>query len=60
MSLTTIIRTAIQNNTVRNFQIEAIAHDAGCSRHVAKQLYFSFLYHVSEDYLQDLLKGGEQ
>lgn len=59
MSLIKIIRSAIINNTVRNFQYEEIMKETGCTRHVAKTLLFSFLYYATEDYLQDLLKSSK-
>lgn len=59
MSLIKTIREAIVNNTVRTYQFDAIARDAKCSRQVAKQLYFAFLYYATEDYLQDLLKNNQ-
>lgn len=58
MSLIKIIREAIVNNTVRTYQFDEIARNAGCTRSVAKQLYFSFLYYATEEYLQDLLKNS--
>lgn len=58
MSLIKIIREAIVNNTVRTYQFDEIAKNANCSRAAAKQLYFSFLYYATEDYLQDLLKNS--
>ena len=54
MSLIKIIRNAIINNTVRTYQFDEIAANAKCSRDVAKQLYYSFLYQATEDYLNDL------
>ncbi len=58
MSLIKIVREAIVNNTVRTYQFDEIARNTGCTRAVAKQLYFSFLYYATEDYLQDLLKNS--
>ena len=60
MSLTNIIRNAIINNPARNFQFSEIASNVGCHRLVAKQLYFSFLYYATEDYLQDMLKNSKE
>ncbi|QHJ81884.1 MAG: hypothetical protein [Bacteriophage sp.] len=59
MSLIQTIRTAIVNNTVRNFQYEEIMRETGCTRHVAKTMMFSFLYYATEDYLQDLLTNSK-
>lgn len=57
MSLTEIIRTAILDNTCRNFQFLQIQKCAGCTRHVSKQLYFAFVYRATEEKLQSILKG---
>ena len=51
---------AIINNSARNFQFSEIANNVGCHRSVAKQLYFSFLYYATEDYLQDMLKNSKE
>lgn len=60
MSLIKIIRSAIINNTVRTYQFNEIADMACCSRSTAKQLYFSFLYQATEDYLTDLRDNAEK
>lgn len=59
VSITSVVREAILNNTVRTYSFDEIAEKLGVTRYVAKKLYFSFLWFPSEDTLQKIKETGK-
>lgn len=59
VSITSVVREAILNNTVRTYSFDEIAEKLGVTRYVAKKLYFSFLWFPSEETLQKIKETGK-
>lgn len=59
VSITSVVREAILNNTVRTYSFDEIANKLSVPRYVAKKLYFSFLWFPSEEVLQKIVETGE-
>lgn len=59
VSITSVVREAILNNTVRTYSFDEIAENLGVTRYVAKKLYFSFLWFPSEETLQKIKETGK-
>lgn len=59
VSITSVVREAILNNTVRTYSFDEIAEKLGVTRYVAKKLYFSFLWFPSEETLQQIKETGK-
>lgn len=59
VSITSVVREAILNNTVRTYSFDEIAEKLGVTRYVAKKLYFSFLWFPSEETLQKIRETGK-
>lgn len=59
-TITTAIRNAIINYANRDEQIEEISFSVGCDAKKAKELFFAFIYHASEEFLVYLLQRGEE
>jgi len=59
VSITSVVREAILNHTVRNYQLEDIANKLNITKYLAKKLYFSFLWHPKEEVLQEIIETGE-
>lgn len=59
VSITSVVREAILNNTVRTYSFDEIANKLNVTRYVAKKLYFSFLWFPSEEVLQKIVETGE-
>lgn len=57
--ITSVVREAILNNTVRTYSFDEIAEKLGVTRYVAKKLYFSFLWFPSEETLQKIRETGK-
>lgn len=51
VSITSVVREAILNNTVRTYIFDEIANKLGITRYIAKKLYFSFIYFAEEETL---------
>lgn len=59
VSITSVVREAILNNTVRTYSFDEIAEKLGVTRYVAKKLYFSFLWFPSEETLRKIKETGK-
>lgn len=59
VSITSVVREAILNNTVRTYSFDEIAKKLGVTRYIAKKLYFSFLWFPSEETLQQIRETGK-
>ena len=59
VSITSVVREAILNNTVRTYSFDEIAEKLGVTRYVAKELYFAFLWFPSEETLQNIKENGK-
>ena len=59
VSITSVVREAILNNTVRTYAFDEIAKKLGVSRYVAKKLHFSFLWFPTEETLQKIKETGK-
>ena len=59
VSITSVVREAIINNTVRTYSFDEIAKKLGITRYTAKQLYFSFLWFPSEGTLRKIIETGK-
>lgn len=59
VSITSVVREAILNNTVRTYSFDEIAEKLGVTRYVAKKLYFSFLWFPTEETLQKIKETGK-
>ena len=59
VSITSVVREAILNNTVRTYSFDEIANKLSVTRYVAKKLYFSFLWFPTEETLQKIVETGE-
>lgn len=59
VSITSVVREAILNNTVRTYSFDEIAKKLGVTRYIAKKLYFSFLWFPSEKTLQQIKETGK-
>lgn len=59
VSITSVVREAILNNTVHAYSFDEIANKLNVTRYVAKKLYFSFLWFPSEKVLQKIVETGE-
>lgn len=55
ISIRAVIRNAIINNRVRQYQYVEIMQVLGCSRNKAKQLYYAFLYNAEDAFLRKKL-----
>ena len=56
-----IIRIALMEHTERNMQLTQISKCLNCSRDVAKELMFAFLYNAEDEMLQNhLIRGVSQ
>ena len=59
VSITSVVREAILNNTVRTYSFDEISEKLGVTPYVAKKLYFSFLWFPSEETLQKIKETGK-
>lgn len=59
VSITSVVREAILNNTVRTYIFDDIANKLGVTRFIAKKLYFSFIYFAGEDTLNKIKETGK-
>lgn len=59
VSITSVVREAILNNTVRTYSFDEIAEKLEVTRYVAKKLYFSFLWFSSEETLRKIKETGK-
>lgn len=59
VSITSVVREAILNNTVRTYSFDEISEKLGVTRYVAKKLYFSFLWFPSEETLRKIKETGK-
>ncbi len=59
VSITSVVREAILNNTVRTYSFDEIAEKLGVTRYVAKKLYFTFLWFPTEEALQKIKETGK-
>jgi hypothetical protein len=59
VSITSVVREAILNNTVRSYLFDEIASKLGVTRFIAKKLYFSFLWFPSESTLVSIKETGK-
>lgn len=59
VSITSVVREAILNNTVRTYSFDEIAEKLGVTRYIAKKLYFSFLWFPTEETLQKIKETGK-
>lgn len=59
VSITSVVREAILNNTVRTYSFDEIAEKLGVTRYVAKKLYFSFLWFPTEETLKQIKETGK-
>lgn len=55
-----IIRIALMEHTDRNMQLTQISKCLNCSRDMAKELMFAFLYNAEDEFLQNRLLGLKQ
>ena len=55
-----IIRIALMEHTDRNMQLTQISKCLSCSRDMAKELLFAFLYNAEDAFLQNRLLGLKQ
>lgn len=59
VSITSVVREAILNNTVRSYAFDEIAKRLGVSRYTAKQLHYSFLWFPTEETLRSIIETGK-
>ena len=59
VSITSVVREAILNNTVRTYSFDEIAKKLNVTRYTAKQLYFAFLWFPSENTLRKIIETGK-
>lgn len=55
-----IIRIAVVEHDDRNLQLTQISKCLNCSRDMAKELLFAFLYNAEDAFLQNRLLGLKQ
>lgn len=55
-----IIRLAVIEHEDRNLQLTQITKCLNCSRDMAKELLFAFLYNAEDEFLQNRLLGLKQ
>lgn len=59
VSITSVVREAILNNTVRTYIFDEIGTKLGVTRYIAKKLYFSFLWFPTEETLIRIKETGK-
>lgn len=59
VSITSVVREAILNHTVRAYSFKEISEKLGVTRFIAKKLYFSFLWFPSEETLLSIKETGK-
>lgn len=59
VSITSVVREAILNNTVRTYIFDEIASKLGVTRYVAKKLYFSYQWFPTEETLLTIKETGK-